>query len=433
MAIEHHTSVATNVAPLHINELSLGKRIVSSCDNYFDAHEVKAMIRSSNNDIGATAIRMDGMDEAEIRARDALLRHVCQTGYGSNKYMIKFVKEERMQDHEGFEIAATRLANEDQILSQLSHPNICSIFGRAAEGTEAYYLSGRNDSYFLIMEQMKETLFDKTRTWRRQRDGAGVVSRRFGTGRGSRSSRASKSRALLMERIKVAIDLSSALSYIHSKGIVHRNIHPGNVGFDDRGNVQLFGFGHAKKLENSSSAFSLYGDDPNDCCGGADNAISPDLVPSRYTANEVLYGEQHGTAADVFSFTTLLFELLTLPESLKKLRKRCSLDNASSSTDVNKDDGIPMELQQLIEQGWKRNPLQRPSMKTYEKILRQTYADMEADEKFYIRRSPNVRSKSDPSVTTTTNNTTTTTPTAANNDNKFRIGRRRPRSKSMGF
>ena len=217
-----------------------------------------------------------------------------------------------------------------------------------------------------------------------------------------------------MERIKVAIDLASALSYIHSKRIVHRNIHPGNVGFDDRGNVQLFGFGHAKKLEKSSSAFSLYGDDINDCCG-ADNVISADLVASRYTANEVLYGEEHGTAADVFSFTTLLFELLTLPESLKKLKKRCSLDHVTTSSE-SQDDAIPMELQQLIEQGWNWDPLQRPSMETFEKLLRQTYTDMEAEEIFYIRRSPNTRSKSDPSVSTPAN--------------KFRSGQR-PRSASM--
>ena len=380
---DQQVSVRKAAAPLHISELTLGRKITSSCDSYCDVHEIKGIVRTDQSMILQTEGKLD---TSEILCRETFLRQVknsSQKGSDgpSKKFVVKFVKEEWMENHQGFEIAACRLATEDRLLSQLSHPNIPNIYGRASEGTEAYYLSGGNDSYFIVLEQMKATLFERIKMWRRRRDSSSKrIHHILGPKSKRRSScKASKSRMLLMERLKVAMDLASALTYLHSQKMVHRNIHPGNIAFDSRGDVKLVGFGMAKKIDNSSSTFSLYGDDHHNDPLSESVTSTAEFVASRYTACEVLCGEEHGTASDVFSFTTLLFELLTLPESLKKVKKRNSLDNTPQSSKI-KDDSIPTDLQYLIEQGWHRDPLQRPSMRTMAKVLQRAFEDLENEE-----------------------------------------------------
>ena len=52
----------------------------------------------------------------------------------------------------------------------------------------------------------------------------------------------------LTRSLRIAIGLAAALGQVHRRGLIHKDIKPANVLFDDAGNVWLTGFGIASKL-----------------------------------------------------------------------------------------------------------------------------------------------------------------------------------------
>ncbi|HKW58136.1 MAG TPA: protein kinase, partial [Candidatus Dormibacteraeota bacterium] len=94
------------------------------------------------------------------------------------------------------------------------------------------------------------------------------------------------------EASRLMDDVASALSFAHRSSVVHRDVRPQNVLFDEEGNAFLSDFGIAKVLT-----------------GGKDlAAVSPGLA--YYTAPEEIQGRTVSAATDVYSLGLLLFEVL---------------------------------------------------------------------------------------------------------------------------
>jgi serine/threonine protein kinase len=60
-----------------------------------------------------------------------------------------------------------------------------------------------------------------------------------------------KKKAELLDRIKIAMQIADAMHYLHSMGIVFRDLKPDNMGFDENGVLKLFDFGLAKELKSN--------------------------------------------------------------------------------------------------------------------------------------------------------------------------------------
>jgi eukaryotic-like serine/threonine-protein kinase len=119
--------------------------------------------------------------------------------------------------------------------------------------------------------------------------------------------------------IDLVLQICEALSYAHRQGIVHRDIKPGNVLIDDRGNVKVTDFGLARMAGDDARGWTL---------------TTPDqtLGTIYYVAPEAMRGAAPDPRMDVYSLGVLLYQALTgalpvgdferLPGALDRVARR---------------------------------------------------------------------------------------------------------------
>jgi serine/threonine protein kinase len=150
---------------------------------------------------------------------------------------IKMLRKKHVDNPNKFANGAIDLTLEAAYLSSLDHPNILKLRGISKEGIEGYN-GGRHDSYFLIIDRLTETLQDRIIAWRKIHD----FNRKW-TRKGIFFKKCTKANSSMLERLKVATSVASALTYLHSRRLIYRDLKPTNIGFDINGQVQIFDFG----------------------------------------------------------------------------------------------------------------------------------------------------------------------------------------------
>ena len=96
---------------------------------------------------------------------------------------------------------------------------------------------------------------------------------------------------------KTLYQLSSALSYIHQRGFIHRDVKPGNVLFDEAGDAHLSDFGIARMTGRSTQL----------------TQIGTIVGTAKYMSPEQSRGDQTIDArSDLYSLGVVAFEMLAL-------------------------------------------------------------------------------------------------------------------------
>ena len=115
--------------------------------------------------------------------------------------------------------------------------------------------------------------------------------------RGSLATALHERRPLAQRRVlKIAREVAAAIAHAHSKGLIHRDLKPGNVLLDADEGAYLTDFGLARTLFNDSLI---------------DVAVDHRAGTAPYMSPSVAAGEAEDTRCDIYSFGALLYETLT--------------------------------------------------------------------------------------------------------------------------
>eukprot|EP00529_Nitzschia_sp_RCC80_P031632 CAMPEP_0113496866 /NCGR_PEP_ID=MMETSP0014_2-20120614/30339_1 /TAXON_ID=2857 /ORGANISM="Nitzschia sp." /LENGTH=369 /DNA_ID=CAMNT_0000390795 /DNA_START=194 /DNA_END=1300 /DNA_ORIENTATION=+ /assembly_acc=CAM_ASM_000159 len=205
------------------------------------------------------------------------------------KFVIKHLNPKLAFNPKKLVVGAKDLVMEAHFLSALDHDNIIKLRGWSAAGINGFSATNRADGFFLILDRLRITLAKRISQWREE----DKARKSLVKGRNTVKNQ------LLVTRLKSAVDIASAVTYLHERRILFRDLKPANIGFDYTGTLRIIDFGLAVEIP--------YNADPETCYKLAGNTGT-----SRYMAVEVIRKEPYNLKADVFSYSILLWEIMAL-------------------------------------------------------------------------------------------------------------------------
>ncbi|KAJ3678652.1 hypothetical protein LUZ60_002455 [Juncus effusus] len=151
--------------------------------------------------------------------------------------------------------------------------------------------------------------------------------------------------------IKIALDVSKGMDYLHQCNIIHRDLKSANLLMDERQVVKVADFGVARVKDQSG-------------------VMTAETGTYRWMAPEVIEHKPYDHKADVFSFGIVLWELLTgkLPyEELTPLQAAVAVVQKGLRPTI--PDGTHPKIVELLEKCWQYDPSLRPNFSEILDIL----------------------------------------------------------------
>jgi serine/threonine protein kinase len=256
------------------------------------------------------------------------------------RYACKHLKQTLMGHLEEFRTAAVELVYEAHMLASFDHPNILKIRGWALNGVKSFE-EGFNDSFFLLLDVLDETLDMRIERWQReQQEGLWSIV-------GNASTVAQQFDNRYLENLRVMSELASALDYIHQRGVIFRDAKPQNIGFlGDR--VQLFDFGLSREIPllDTSVPFEMSGK----------------VGTLRYMAPEVATNQAYGVSADVYSWAMVSYEMLALEKPFDGWTREMHANIVCMQGRRPDTIGCSQPIPIILDHAWNANPAARPTL-----------------------------------------------------------------------
>lgn len=266
------------------NDVTKASMIDSTATNVADDNEKTRFARPNKaasapaRDLSGNIIKQRYLLESKIgsggmsdiyRARDTFL---TQAGVTENQVAIKVLQPQFVSQPEALQL----LLQEAHRTQQLSHPNIVRVFD----------VDSSQDCYFIVMEYLDGESLDQ-------------VIKRY------------KPKGLpLTAAIKLLDQLAAALSYAHSKGIVHADLKPANIMVNRSGQLKVLDFGVAHTLQLNHDIYAAEQHNPAAALSG--------YTPA-YASTDLLAGKTPSVSDDTFSFGCISYELLTSKHPFERI------------------------------------------------------------------------------------------------------------------
>lgn len=171
-------------------------------------------------------------------------------------------------------------------------------------------------------------------------------------------------------RTRVAMDLAKALTFLHSKNVIHRDIKSKNCLVDSAWKIKLCDFGFSRKVSRENRPMTI--------CG-TDDWMAPELI----------LGMPYDEKVDVYSYGIVLCEIITRKKIEKEFHREpqdaFSLNVDHLKKQVEKD--CPSDLLQLTIDCCKWDAHLRPSFKDVLDKLSDVYEKVGVEDRQHIQES----------------------------------------------
>ena len=177
------------------------------------------------------------------------------------KVALKFLPEESADDPD----AERRFQREADTIAQLNHPNICTI----------YEIDRHEGRAFIVMECVE-----------------GVNLKTY----------MSRHRLSTAEIVDISLQIAAALGLAHAKGIVHRDIKPGNIIVTSERHVKVLDFGLARRFKT---------DETHELGSEGSTILGRPMGTANYMAPERILQLPLDPRCDFFSLGVVMYEMAT--------------------------------------------------------------------------------------------------------------------------
>ncbi|GAM26581.1 hypothetical protein SAMD00019534_097560 [Acytostelium subglobosum LB1] len=212
------------------------------------------------------------------------------------------IKEISLSPKESHYKDMVKFIQREVAMLRFSHPNLVQFIGIAERAQCIYivteFVAGGDLAYYLFKNKESNTLCPTTPEQQQYCDR--LVNKRMSIGGASDTlagDNNSTERLVNMSwplRIKIAYDVACAMTYLHSRQVIHRDLKSTNLLVGESWRIKVCDFGFARTASPLSKAKRMT------ICG-TDNWMAP----------EVMLGEDYNQACDVFSYGIVLAEIIT--------------------------------------------------------------------------------------------------------------------------